>query len=207
MDPVNVTDNGDVVFVLDTETTSLDQRTLRITEIACRVHQFQGGRQETASIPNADTDLYEELVDPGVPVPEFITKLTGISDDMVQGKRRESEVVQSLLEWMGRIAQGRSVYVVAHRAEYDYQAVKNILARAGIPELEWTWICSLKAARRLSPGRKSYALGSLYEDLGFGTFSAHRAAADTEACAKVYERVSNGKTAREMAAQFRVHPL
>ena len=138
MNPVDMNDNGDVVFALDFEPRACQWTCAhcapRKLDAACNSSR-EGGRQETASVPASDTDRYEELIDPGIPVPEIVTKLMGITDDMVHGQRTEADVVQALMAWMGRVAQGRNVYVVAYNADYDYKAINGILTRCGILEL------------------------------------------------------------------------
>src|SRR5690349_14445661 len=61
--------------VVDLETTGASAIYDRITEIA--VVRLEGGEV---------IDRYEQLVDPRVPIPPFITRLTGIDSRMVKGK-------------------------------------------------------------------------------------------------------------------------
>jgi DNA polymerase-3 subunit epsilon len=151
--------------VVDVETTGASAVYDRITEVAAVL--VDDGRI---------SDVYETLIDPGVPIPALITRLTGIDDRMVAGQPRLGEVVPRLRAALdGRL-------FVAHNASFDYAFVKKGFARAG-QRLALERLCTLKLARRLIPGLKSYSLAALVERLGLSSTGRHRARADAEATA------------------------
>ncbi len=100
--------------VVDLETTGASAVYDRVTEVAAVV--VEDGRIG---------QVFETLVDPGVPIPPFITRLTGIDDRMVAGKPRLEQVLPEL-----RAALDGRVFV-AHNASFDYAFLKQAFARAG----------------------------------------------------------------------------
>ncbi|MGG2479145.1 exonuclease domain-containing protein, partial [Rhizobium sp. BR5] len=66
--------------ILDTETTGLDHRTDEIIEIGVITFTFD----DNGAIGDV-TGIYGGLRQPGIAIPEDITRLTGITDEMVAG--------------------------------------------------------------------------------------------------------------------------
>ena len=149
--------------VVDLETTGASAVYDRITEVAAVV--VEDGRIAT---------VFESLVDPGVPIPAFITRLTGIDNRMVAGKPRLEAVLPRLHEALeGRV-------FVAHNASFDYAFLKQGYARTGA-RLQVERLCTLRLARRLVPGLRSYRLEALLERFEISPGARHRARSDAEA--------------------------
>jgi DNA polymerase III subunit epsilon len=119
-------------------------------------------------------DRFERLVEPGVPIPPFVTRLTGINAALVSGKPR----FESVLPDLRRLVDG--AVVVAHNASFDCNFLSSAFARAGTP-WQGERLCTLRLARRLLPGLHSYRLDSLCAFLGFSFVQRHRAGPDAEA--------------------------
>jgi DNA polymerase-3 subunit epsilon len=158
------------IVMLDFETTGLSPAMGdRITEVAAL--RIEGGRV---------TGRYVSLVNCGVRIPAFITSLTGITQDMVDGAPSASRVVPELLDFIGGDA------LAAHNASFDEKFLvaegERVGRRCGHEHL----VCSLKLSRRVFPGLPSYKLGQLSRQLGIAFRSrAHRAEADAEVAAEV----------------------
>ena len=158
------------IVMLDFETTGLSpDMGDRITEVAAL--RIVGGEI---------TERYVSLVNCGVRIPSFITQLTGITQDMVDGAPSAGQVVPELLDFIG------GDMLSAHNASFDEKFLKAEGWRVGRPTGHCGLVCSLKLARRLYPGLPSYKLGNLSSRLGIvfrGT--AHRAEADAEVAAEL----------------------
>lgn len=155
---------ADTPFVIvDLETTGGSATFDRVLEVAAI--RVQGGVVQ---------DRLDRLVQPGVPIPPFVTRLTGIDAALVRG-RPPFEV---LLPDLQRLFDG--AVVVAHNASFDCGFLANAFARA---QLAWQpeRLCTLRLARRLVPGLHSYKLDSLCAALGFPFVQRHRAGPDAEA--------------------------
>jgi DNA polymerase-3 subunit epsilon len=158
------------IVMLDFETTGLSpDMGDRITEVAAL--RIADGRI---------TERFVSLVNCGVRIPSFITHLTGISQQMVDGAPPASEVVPQLLAFIG------SDPLSAHNASFDEKFLRAEAQRLGQVSGHCATICSLKLARRVLPDLGSYKLGALGSHLGIrfrGT--AHRAEADAEVSAEL----------------------
>src|SRR5688500_16657882 len=115
--------------VVDLETTGASAIYDRIIEVA--VVRLEGGEI---------TDRYEQLVDPKVIVPPFITRLTGIDSRMVRGKPAFGEVADEV-----RAALGTGP-MVAHNASFDEAFLRHAYARLG-QKLPNQRLCTLRLAR------------------------------------------------------------
>src|ERR1700738_4060586 len=116
-------------------------------------------------------DRIERLVEPGMPIPPFVTRITGINAALVRGRPS----FDSLLPELRRLFDG--AVVVAHTASFDCNFLSNSFLRAG---LTWDFerLCTLRLARRLIPGLHSYGLDSLCAFLGVSFVPRHRAGPD-----------------------------
>ena len=122
---------------------------------------------------------YHSLFKPDVRLPPFITKLTGITDDMLQDAAQlSSEIVriQKLFE---------NAVFVAHNVNFDYSFVRSAMLNEG---LEWNpqRLCTMRLARRAFPGLRSYGLSSVARHLGIVQDEAHRALSDAETAAQIF---------------------
>ena len=128
--------------VVDTETTGLDPLTDRVIDIgAVRL--------------DADLDVVDRfttLVDPGVPVPLFVTRLTGISDADLAGAPGAAEALAGLREFAG------DAVLVGHNAAFDREHLAAAARRAGVAPLAGDWFDTLDAALLLYPELDRHAL-------------------------------------------------
>ncbi len=157
--------------IIDIETTGGNASRERITEIAIYIH-------DGIRIVNE----YSTLVNPECKVPPFVARLTGISDEMLAHAPKFYEVARDIVE----ITEGCTF--VAHNAAFDYSFVKQEFLNLGY-KYKRPVLCTVKMARKLLPGHKSYSLGNLCNSLGIQITSRHRAAGDALATVKLFERI------------------
>ena len=159
--------------VIDTETTGLDPRTDRIIDIgAVRLDE------DLAVI-----DRFTTLVDPELPIPLFVARLTGISDADVAGAPGIADALAGLHEFAG------DATLVGHNAAFDREHLAAAARRSGAPPLSGDWFDTLEAALLLFPELDRHALPVLVEELGL-SWPAHRALPDAEATAAVLARLA-----------------
>lgn len=104
--------------------------------------------------------------DPGSPLPPFITKLTGISDEMVKGQNFDTAPLENELASTG--------LVIAHNASFDRPMCERML-----PAFEAKpWACSMKEVNWKELGADSLGLSSLLVWLGY-FYEGHRAWVDS----------------------------
>ena len=157
--------------VVDVETTGLSAIYDRVIEVA--VVAIEG---------NEVVSRWSTLVDPGVTVPPFITRLTGIHAGMLRGRPTFAEVAPRLREALGEGP------LVAHNASFDEPFLRHAFTRTG-ERLELPRLCTLRLARRLLPRLRSHRLDGLLRHLGIEVGRRHRALADAEATAQLLLRL------------------
>lgn len=150
------------VFV-DIETNGGNGDRGRITEIALI-------RVENGEV----VEEFTSLVNPGSPIPYWITRLTGISDGDVAGAPYFDEVAPEI----HRILDG--ALFVAHNVRFDFSFVKRQLEAVGYtfrPKL----FCTVRMSRKLYPEHTGHSLEKIINRHAIQTADRHRAYADAKA--------------------------
>ena len=155
--------------VFDLETTGTKPGTSRIVEVgAVRMLGFEA------------VDRFERLVDPGVSVPDTITRITGLQSRDVRGAPRIDRVLPEFLEFAA------GAVLVAHNASFDVGFVDAELSRLQGRRLAAPVLDTVMLARRLLQGRlPRMNLGTLAERFDTTVRPCHRALPDAEATAEV----------------------
>lgn len=154
--------------IVDIETTGSFAASNGITEIAIVIHD---GTQVI--------NFYETLVNPHNPIPYFIQKLTGISNEMVAHAPSFSEVAGQINELL------QDKVFVAHNVNFDYSFLKYQMEAAGY-KMDARKLCTIRLARKIIPGMRSYSLGKLCHQLGINLTNQHRAGGDALATAQLF---------------------
>ncbi len=154
--------------VLDIETTGLNSEKDRITEIgAVKIKD------------SVIVDKFSSFVNPEMPIPNFIVKLTGITDEMVKSAPAIDSVLLKLLEFIGEAA------VVAHNASFDLgflrHNAKQIGKNIGNPVLDTLQLC-----RSMFPELGKHRLNVVAKHLGVSLENHHRAVDDSKATAEIF---------------------
>lgn len=155
--------------VIDIETTGVNHQRDKITEIAVYAHD--GSKV---------IDEFTTLINPERSIPYYISQMTGITDDMVANAPRFFEVARKIVG----LTEGK--IFVAHNAPFDYRFIQSEFKQLGY-EFERETICTVRLSRKLIPGKSSYSLGNLCNDLGISITGRHRAAGDALATVKLLE--------------------
>ncbi|MBQ9845626.1 MAG: PolC-type DNA polymerase III [Oscillospiraceae bacterium] len=149
--------------VFDIETTGLSPNTENITEIG-------------AVLVKGETvlDEFHTFVDPEKHIPEKITELTGITDDMVKGAPGQAEAINAFKQFIGdRI-------IIAHNAaSFDVNFIQTVGERLGI-DFEYEVIDTLPLAQNLLTQLKKHKLDIVAEHYNLGNFNHHRATDDAK---------------------------
>ncbi len=152
---------------LDIETTGLDPQRDAILEIGAV--RFNGRRVEHE---------WSNLLNPGRPVPPFITQLTGITNDMVAQAPPIQAVIADLVDFVGNAP------ILGHNISFDL----SFLRRYGVLELNEV-IDTYEMASVLLPGAGRYNLGALAQFLAVPLPATHRALDDALATHGLYLRL------------------
>jgi len=120
------------------------------------------------------TQRFDRLVQPGIPIPPFVSRLTGITPELLRGKPTFDYFLPDLAAMLD------GAVVVAHNASFDCNFLLQAFKRANLV-WEGPRLCTLRLARRLVPGMPSYRLDSLCAVLGYPYVQRHRAGPDADA--------------------------
>jgi DNA polymerase-3 subunit epsilon len=170
----------DVTFcVLDLETTGGSPRDCAITEIGAV--KYRGGEL---------LGTFQTLVDPGLPIPPFITILTGITEAMVVEAPDIAAALPAFLEFIG------DSVIVGHNVRFDMSFLNAAAIENGYPKLGNDTVDTAALGRRLVREEvRNLRLQSLAAHFRSPVTPNHRALEDARATAHVLhgllERVGN----------------
>lgn len=171
----------DSFTVFDIETTGLSVLTCGITEIGAV-------RMEKGKI----VDTFCTYVDPGMPIPEKITELTGISNEMVKGAPCEREAVKSFLEF------AKDSVLVAHNANFDIGFIRKVANNEHL-DFAPTYIDTVGVSKYVNKELKKHTLDSVANHYGLGDFNHHRASDDAEMLCKIFMKMTEGLVSQGIA--------
>ena len=161
-------------FVVDIETTGANTRADRITDIAA-VH-MRGGEI---------VQIFDSLVNPRRPIPEFIQQMTGITQDLVKNAPNDFDVMSDFKNFM----QSENAVFVAHNANFDYHFIRSTSERLFGYPIVYDVLCTVKLARKLLPKTQKVNLTALAEYFSIPIFMRHRALGDAFATAKALSQM------------------
>jgi DNA polymerase III subunit epsilon len=124
-------------------------------------------------------ESYQTLVRPHRAIPRFITGLTSISNEMVDGAPRIEEVLPGFRDFLG------DSVMVAHNAAFDFSFLDFEFRRIFGIGLNNPVLCTLRMARRFMPSLKRKRLDALAEHFGLSTEGRHRGLGDARMAAEI----------------------
>ncbi len=160
----------DTFVVFDIETTGLSFKDNNIIEIGAV--KVKGGEV---------IDRFSTFVNPKEPIPYEITELTSITDEMVIDAPFISEALVNFLEFVN------DAVLVAHNANFDVSFIRENCRRLGI-EKEFTYVDTLGLSRLLHPHLTKHNLDAVCNEFGLTNEHHHRAVADAEVTAAVFNK-------------------
>lgn len=163
--------------IVDIETTGGNPARDKITEIAVYIHDGYNIIDEFVSLINPECDI-----------PYYISKLTGITNEMVADAPKFYEIAGDLV----RITENTTF--VAHNVSFDYNFIRNEFKNLGY-NFNREKLCTVRMSRKFFPGKKSYSLGNICNELGIKIEDRHRASGDALATTRLLELIlkSNGE--------------
>lgn len=164
--------------VFDFETTGTSSKTDKVIEIG--MAKIKKGKI---------VDTFSTYINPGRPVPYYITNITGITSSDVQDAPYFEEVYSQINSFIG------DSVLVAHNLGFDISFLRNECYSAELQMIPNDAICTLKIARKIFPALPSKSLGNIVKYLKIRHRDVHRGLGDAIATGKVFLKMF--KTLRE----------
>lgn len=161
-------------LIVDLETTGVDPEKDQIVEVG--IVEFLVRQGPAGELVSDLVTTYSALEDPGCPLPAEVAKLTGLSDEVLAGRKIDWDMVRGMIE--------RASVVVAHNAAFDRSFLERRQELAGVKP---HWACSVKHINWQKHGFRTRALNYLAADHGFVNPFAHRALFD---CATTFRLIT-----------------
>ena len=171
----------DTYVVFDIETTGFSNVNDKITEIGAV--KISGGEI---------VDTYSQLINPGIPIPEKIVKLTGIDDVLVSDKPFVAEVLPEFLDFC------KGSILVAHNSDFDTGFIRQNAKNQNLA-YEFDAIDTLVLSRLLLTHLKNHKLDTITKELDVKLENHHRAVDDATATAYIFLKFMEMLKKRDIA--------
>ena len=163
---------GEVFTVFDTETTGLSSKYEKIIEIGAV--KFD---------KNGIIDTYSVLINPEKTISSEITRITGITNEMVSDCKTFSEITPSFLNFINETK------LVAHNSKFDIGFVNAELEKTPYNNLrksQCNAVDTVKVAQKVFPALPCYKLQELAKHFNIKVDAAHRAYDDARVCMELF---------------------
>jgi len=158
--------------VFDFETTGMSGRKDKVIEIG--MVKILNGKV---------VDTFSSFINPGRPIPYFITQMTGITNADVEDAPFFDEVYHRMKEFIS------DAVLIAHNLSFDHSFLKHECANAELEFPSNDAVCTLRLARKIYPHFPSKSLGNLTKSLRIRHRDVHRGLGDSMATAKILLRM------------------
>jgi len=184
--------DSDRVVAFDFETTGLNPRRDEIIEAGVV-------RLQTTGI----TDTFQQLYHPTIPIPEIITRITGITNDDVKDQPRLEAVFPALFAALD------GDWFVAHNAPFDRDFLRQACRSCGVAYkgIDGKIVDTLELSRLLLPWLPSHRLENVAAHFGVTLNSAHRAADDAAATGQIFFHLAALAACMDQRALTRAYQL
>ena len=159
----------------DTETTSLSPVSGRIIELS----GIKFGLKES------EMGRFDELINPGEPIPEEITQINGITDGMVKDKPKAEKIIPEFLKFVA----GSQTILLAHNAGFDISFMRMEIACLELTNISLKYLDTLMLARRAYPELRRHNLPALVASLGIKQEKFHRALDDSFSVKELFLKI------------------
>ena len=130
-------------------------------------------------------EKYDELINPGRPLPKKITEVTHITDEMLAGKDTEEHAVKRFIEWFGDCP------MVAHNAKFDVSFLEMAYKKYNLGTFQNPVIDTLELSRTLDNNYARHSLSALVKryEVPWDESAHHRGDYDAEGTALVFYKM------------------
>ena len=132
-------------------------------------------------------DTFDYLVNPGISISDDIVSITGITNEMLEGKPNEEDIVKKFINWVGDLP------MVAHNAKFDISFINRAYRKYNLGVLNNTLIDTLGLSRYLESNERYHNLATLVirYNIDWDEEKHHRANYDAEGTALIFYKMLN----------------
>jgi len=168
----SIIDLLDNYIIFDIETTGLDSSYDEIIEIgAIRIEN------------NKVVSKFQSLVKPNIEIDDYISELTGITNDMVKDAPKIEDVLPQFMEFVG------NEILIGHNVNFDINFIYDNLYRNNYKVLKNDFIDTMRLARKLLPDLSHHRLIDIADYFNIDFSNNHRALRDCEITLSIYENL------------------
>ncbi len=130
-------------------------------------------------------EKYDELINPGRPLPQKIVDVTNITDDMLAGKDNEENAVKRFIDWFGDCP------MVAHNAKFDVSFLEMAYKKYNLGTFKNPVIDTLELSRTMDNTYARHSLSALVKryEVPWDESAHHRGDYDAEGTALVFHKM------------------
>lgn len=155
---------------IDIETTGLDPSCDRIIELAA------------SKVRHGQTiEVFQELVNPEIYIDDFISNLTGITNEMTNDSKTIDILLPSFLEFVGNDT------IIGHNVNFDINFIYDKCIDNEIDGISNNFIDTMRMSRKLFPDLPNHKLSTLVDAFNLYAENEHRALSDCLSCESCYE--------------------
>ena len=151
---------------------AFDVETTGLSPVVARLVELSGVK---FSLGSGESDTFSTLIDPEMEIPAEVSQIHGITDEMVSGAPKCSQVVPEFLDWIG----GERTVLVAHNAPFDVEFMQVAIDRCQKARPANFVLDTLPFSRAVLPQSPDHKLKTLVEYLELAAGEYHRALADS----------------------------
>lgn len=163
-------------IAFDVETTGLNPQKDKIVEVGAVL--FENGIAK---------DHFQSLVNPKMNIPEEVTKINGITNEMLASAPDENYVYKKLCEFLGG-AIHQQIALCAHNAKFDMDFLCMALRRNGI-DADIYYLDTLELSRKIVKKLDNYKQSTVAEHFQIEIKNAHRACDDARVCGEIMKNL------------------
>ena len=166
---------GKSLFIFPSDYTVVDIETTGLYG-ACEIIEVSALKYRDETLVGS----FSSLVKPEQPISPFVTYLTGITNEMVEGASDIVEVMSEFYEFVG------GDIIIGHNVNFDVNFLYDNLWRHNGLVLDNSFVDTLRLARKALPHLVNHKQTTIAEYYGISTDGAHRAQRDCEICNACY---------------------
>lgn len=160
----------DNYVAVDLETTGLNPSDEEIIEFAA-----------VRVVNGQVADTFSSLANPRREISEEITKITGITNEMLKDAPDVADVLKDFLAFVG------DSVVVGHNVNFDINFIYDSCERHGLGTFSNNFVDTMRISRKCTVGARNHKLDTLLKHYGIVNDNAHRALSDTMCTQQLYE--------------------